>query len=229
MERKLAVTPALLLSMLSHLQMNTFNGVMLWGAMLVAFFGLFRKDNITVGKASAFNPRANLTVGDFVLRQEVLWVRVKHSKVIQYNQRFHWVPLLPLAGNALCPVAAVVNVLKLHTKMGHTVDTPMFMWQSNESFSPMTHDMFVRSFKLLVKACGLNWSEYAGHSFRRGGATFCFNLGVNSELIKLLGDWKSDVYLLYEETTIARRLQLPSAMSAAIMNGCLDHGPRLVK
>ncbi len=74
---------------------------MMWGAMLVAFFGLFRKDNITVGKVDAFNPRAHLTVGDFTLRSDgSIWVKVKHSKTIQY-ERYHWVPLEPMGDHPL--------------------------------------------------------------------------------------------------------------------------------
>ena len=92
----------------------------------------------------------------------------------------------------------------------------------------MSHSVFVQGFKALVRACGLDWSQYSGHSFRRGGATYCFNLGVDPLLIKLLGDWASDAYLLYDETTTARRLQLPRAMVDAIMRGRLDNGPRLV-
>ena len=93
----------------------------------------------------------------------------------------------------------------------------------------MTHSAFVIGFKNLVAKCGLNWTLYSGHSFRRGGATYCFNLGVDPNLIKMLGDWKSNAYLLYEETTEARRLQLPGAMAQAIQQGVLDHGPRLVQ
>ena len=91
----------------------------------------------------------------------------------------------------------------------------------------MTHSIFVQSFKHLVAKCGLDWTQYAGHSFRRGGATYCFNLGVDPNLIKMLGDWKSDAYLLYDETTVARRLQLPAAMGKAIADNILHHGPRL--
>ena len=56
------------------------------------------------------------------------------------------------------------------------------------------HNNFVGAFKKLVMAAGLDWTKYSGHSFRRGGATFAFNLGVNPELIQYLGDWASDAY-----------------------------------
>ena len=44
-----------------------------------------------------------------------------------------------------------------------------------------------------------NSSCCSSHSFRRGGTTFCFLSGVPTEMIKLLGNWKSDAYLSYLE------------------------------
>ena len=35
------------------------------------------------------------------------------------------------------------------------------------------------------------------HSLRAGGATNAFLAGVPSEIIKILGNWKSDCYLRY--------------------------------
>ena len=225
---KLAVTPALLLQFVAFLQISEFNDLMMLGAMLVAFFGLFRKDNITVGKPEAFNPRANLTVGDFEVdhAQGIVWVRVKHSKVIQFRERFHWIPLVRMAGHPLCPFSIVCALLEMHRRIGSSPDSPMFLWKVGKKVSPMTHAVFVKAFKRLVKMSGLDWTKYSGHSFRRGGATYCFNLGVCPELIKLLGDWKSDAYLLYDQTTDRRRLELPRAMMQAIQSGVLHHGAR---
>jgi hypothetical protein len=36
-----------------------------------------------------------------------------------------------------------------------------------------------------------------GHSFRRGGASHAFNIGLPSEFIQAQGDWKSTAYLQY--------------------------------
>ena len=232
--RKLAVTPKMLLqfaTLMKNIVFNVlFNDVMIWGAMMVAFFGLFRKDNITVGKQSAFNPRANLSVGDFSIDEDgIVWVKVGHSKTIQFGERKHYVPFVPMPGHPLCPVAAIMRVLALHKRLGSTKQSPMFLWKSpgTGKVGPMTHNVFVTAFKSLVKGIGLDWNLFSGHSFRRGGATYCFNLGVDPNLIKMLGDWKSDAYLMYEETSVARRLALPGALATAIEAGILDHGPRV--
>ena len=206
-----------------------FNDVMLWGAMVVAFFGLFRKDNITSGKVNPFNPRANLRVGDVkVSKSGMVWLRVGHSKVIQFKERAHWVPLVPMPNHPLCPVKAVLRVLELHRQLRSPPGMALFLWKApGGKVQALTHTRFVARFKALVKAVGLDWNAYSGHSFRRGGATFCFNIGVNGSLIKLLGDWSSNAYLQYEEVTVRRRLELPRTMAQAITNGVLHHGPRL--
>ncbi|KAI8516561.1 hypothetical protein Bbelb_051420 [Branchiostoma belcheri] len=43
---------------------------------------------------------------------------------------------------------------------------------------------------------------------RRGGATFAFRAGVQVELIRLQGDWRSDAYLLYLKVPLRTRLEL---------------------
>ena len=228
--RKLAVTPKLLLQFVILLNIvDVMNDIMLWGAMVVAFFGLFRKDNITSGKVTAFNPRAHLCVGDLHVTQEgVVWLKVRHSKTNQFRARYHWVPLVPMPNHRLCPVRAVLRVLAIHRQLGSSPETALFLWRGTRGqVTAMTHGVFVQHFMRLVRAVGLDWKQYAGHSFRRGGATYCFNLGVDPELIKMLGDWKSNAYLLYEEVTVRRRLELPQAMVLAIRAGVLDHGPRL--
>jgi hypothetical protein len=214
--KKLAVSPELLLMMVGLLDLTQFNDVMMKAAMLVAFFGMFRKDNITIAKAEAFNPRSNLTRGDFRICGSKIWIRVGHSKVNQFGVRFHWVPLVAIPGSPLCPVRAVMDALAIDS--GLSADSPMFLWRTTDlaPSRPMTHTNFVGRFKRLVKECGLDWTKYSGHSFRRGGATFAFNLGANPELIKYLGDWASEAYQRYQELSPNMRLALPIAMSEAI-------------
>ena len=221
-KQKMAVTPELLLSIYRCLDFDQENDVWLWAAMLVAFYGMFRKDNITVGKVTSFNPRANLCRGDFVWHRDQLWVRVKHSKVIQFFQREHWVPLLTVAGSPLCPLRAVTRAFALAPNAQS--DAPAFLFVIGGRRGPMTHTMFVKAFKAVCARAGVDATQYAGHSFRRGGATFAFRLSADHSLIKMLGDWRSDAYLLYEQTTNARRLALPKMMADGVRRICRKLG-----
>ena len=51
--------------------------------------------------------------------------------------------------------------------------------------------------RIFLYQLSLDASQYAGHSFRRGGASFAHQAGLPVDRIKLLGDWKSDAVLLY--------------------------------
>ena len=66
--RKLPITPALLIRMrlCPDIDWSTPVMIVVWGAMLIAFFCFLRKDNFTVGKADAFNTRRHLCRGDVV-------------------------------------------------------------------------------------------------------------------------------------------------------------------
>ena len=80
----------------------------------------------------------------------------------------------------------------------------------------MSHSVFVRRFKVLIKDIGLNPADYSGHSFRRGAATLGFTLTDRHELIKyfLRGDWRSrDAYLGYNQMSVESKCLLPELMA----------------
>ena len=52
------------MAMRDHLDFSNPADVMWWAAALTAFFGCFRKDNVTVDKESSFNSSTNLSKGD---------------------------------------------------------------------------------------------------------------------------------------------------------------------
>ena len=85
------ITLEILMAMRGHLDFSNPADVMWWAAALTAFFGCFRKDNVTVDKESSFNSSANLSRGDFAphkgswanVFEGPLWVRVRRSKTNQ--------------------------------------------------------------------------------------------------------------------------------------------------
>jgi hypothetical protein len=65
-KQKLAMTPELLVRMRRCKTIRWWDPRMkvIWAAMLLAFFTISRKDNFSVDKVDAFNPRKRLTRGD---------------------------------------------------------------------------------------------------------------------------------------------------------------------
>jgi len=53
---------------------------------------------------------------------------------------------------------------------------------------------------------GLDPTRISGHSLRAGGATLAFQADLPEELIKRLGDWRSDAFRLYIHIPIKYRM-----------------------
>ena len=64
---------------------------------------------------------------------------------------------------------------------------------------------------------GLPDKDYAGQSFRRGGASYAFQAGIPIELIKILGDWKSDAVLLCLTVPLSIRLQSINEITKSLL------------
>ena len=73
------------------------------------------------------------------------------------------------------------------------------MYHDNATNTPsvLTYTKFIKKLHTLLDGLGYKSSDYAGHSFRRGGATWGLLQGLPGEMIEILGDWKSTCYLRY--------------------------------
>ena len=194
----------------------------IWAAVLVGFFGMLRKDNLTKGKQTAFNNQQGLTREDVRLhdatagRRAVLWLRIRYSKT---NQTQGEPLVIPVAatGDELCPVEAVRTHMA-ETKSGSSDNLFLTKGEGPRGgqLKPLTHAVLVSGIKELAKAAGMDPAAYAGHSLRRGGATMAFQMGVSSHLIKQQGNWKSDAVFLYHQLSVADRLRLPTLMAQKV-------------
>ena len=146
--------------------------------------------------------------------------RLLHTKTIQDGSReleLHLSPATLADGtpDILCPVQALTQYL--HATCSRPKDEPLFGFYTNTNFwMPMDYDMFTAIFKNKLREIGINPSAYAGHSFRRGGATFGFAFaGLSTTAIKAMGDWASNAFLLYCEVQERERVLASRAMTAA--------------
>ena len=58
--------------------------------------------------------------------------------------------------------------------------------------------------KLLLSKIGLNPDLWSGHSFRRGGASLLYRLGIDPLTIQACGDWSSDTFLRYLHLSVVK-------------------------
>ena len=121
--------------------------------------------------------------------------RVDHKKTnIQFRERVYTVPLALIHTCVLCPVTALAAVMLRNTSMNPS--SPSFATCSYV----LTQNIFSNRLKCITKL-GLCDKSYSAHSLRRGGASWAFRIGLPAEVIQMMGDWRSDAYKLYFETS----------------------------
>ena len=63
--------------------------------------------------------------------------------------------------------------------------------------SPVARATFVAAVRVALLAAGISSEGYAGHSFMIGAATSAARAGVLAHLIKAMGRWSSDAFMVY--------------------------------
>ena len=193
------ITPSILRRMLDGLDPESPREATFRALYLLSFFLFLRKSNTVADSVRAFDPTKQLVRGDCKRFGGILFVHSKWSKTNQFGKRSHGVPLLPLPGSPLCPVAAYDNMCRLVP--GRDSD-PAFCFLVNGVRTPVTYSVFQRRLKASVREIGLDPRLFSSHSFRRGGASLAYKAGISGDTIKVLGDWQSEAYQVYLECSV---------------------------
>ncbi|KZV82569.1 DNA breaking-rejoining enzyme, partial [Exidia glandulosa HHB12029] len=77
------------------------------------------------------------------------------------------------------------------------LDDPLFAYRHDTSgeLIALTRGAFLGRLNEIWSACGMQ--RFTGHSFRIGGTTALLRAGVDPEVVKMAGRWKSDSFLRY--------------------------------
>jgi len=182
---------------------------------LFAFFLFARVSNIVAPSASSFDPRKHLCRGDISLAPHGLNVVFKWSKTNQSGSHRLVLPLARIPNSPLCPVNMFLRMCTLCPASSHA---PAFgRLTSANSIVPFSKTEFVNVFRSRLRLAGIrDWHLFRGHSFRRGGASWAFSSGIPGELIQVFGDWSSDAYKSYLDSSLAVKLRVSKAMSSAL-------------
>ena len=173
---------------------------MFWATCLLLFFTWLRKSNIL--PMSSRNSGGNKIIcrGDFVMSSNApqlgLFVNIAASKTIQFQERVLTCPLHFLPGHPLCPVTAIIQAFRSSPQADPSC--PAFSWRNGSNqLVTLTYQAFQGKLCQHLALCGLDPSEYASHSFRRGGCSWGLRQGLNLDMLQLLGDWKSQCVKQY--------------------------------
>jgi hypothetical protein len=171
-----------------------------------------RKSNLVPDTAASFNPKHQLQRKDILVEssKDCLLVNIKWSKTRQTGGQLLQLPVVSIPSSDLCPVSAFHNMSKL---VPASPSSPAFLFSSKGKTSPLTYSQYQSTLKSLIQKINKNPKNYSSHSFRRGGATFAFQAGVSSELVKLMGDWRSEAYLEYLHIPLRSRTAAAIKMS----------------
>ena len=183
---------------------------------LFAFFLIARLSNILPVSTARFDLSRDLCRRNVQFIDSYIAVIFDWSKTIQCRERRLVIPLVPISGSPLCPVSAFHKMLQLIPARG---TSPAFCYHHNSRLIPLTKAAFILKFReLLVHAHVPSAVRYTGHSFRRGGATYAFRLGVPGELIQVMSDWKSDAYKRYFDFSFDTMLSVSCHMRDSIVS-----------
>ncbi|WP_163931605.1 site-specific integrase [Paraferrimonas sp. SM1919] len=148
--------------------------------ILVGFVGAFRRSELT---AIDFN--------DLTFTEEGLLIKIKRSKTDQFSQgSTKAIPYSPFED--LCPVRAMQGWLEHGNIVSGAVFRGINRWQQL-SANAISDTSVNQILKNRAKAAGIKDHQLlSGHSLRRGMATESSKVGVEFNLIKKQGGWRSD-------------------------------------
>lgn len=204
-QRKQALTLNDLFAFARLLDTRYFEHARDWCACLLAFFGLLR-----IGEymdAGLRHRHVQLTAYGVV-------VTIPFSKTSNLPATVS----IAQRDDQLCPAKALTHYLHFFPllSISHQPDDPLFVTRTQGStrVSATSRDEFIANVRVLVRASfpDRDASTYAGHSFRRGGATAMLLAGVPQDILRIHGRWSSEAYRAYIEASPATRLVATRAL-----------------
>ena len=190
--RKLPITPDILISWLSCLDLKQPLHINFWAASLLMFYAMLRRSNVLPVSFATFDPARHLRRKDVIFHKNGCAIVIRWSKTIQFKERTLVIPLPRIHDSNLCPVQALFRTFSMTPNASQ--EGPALMVTTKQ---PLRLQDFLKVLKTVVQQSGLDPKAYSGHSFRRGGASWAFQCGVSIETIRQIGDWKSNAYTKY--------------------------------
>lgn len=194
-KQMLPITSEILYAVKLRLDLSKPADIAFWATCMVGFFGFLRKATL-LPKCMANHGTDCLLRGDVEINSLFkCTVNVRKTKTIQCGERVLKLPFCANAGQPLCPITALFT---LFTVSPNDPSSPLFSYKTvGGTWECWTQEKFVKRLRDLLSLIGLDAASYSGHSFRRGGASLGFRLGLSICEIKQRGDWHSDAVEKY--------------------------------
>ena len=169
-----------------------------WAAALFAFRILLRKCHYTESDST-------LKRDAFQFYDWGMMVTITKTKTIQFKERKLVLPVCRVKNYSLCAVYWVEK--HFHEVKGRPSHSA-FMIPEGEGLTPLSYTLFSDILQMLASRAGIMAERISSHGFRSGGATYLARVGMELDVIKGRGDWKSDQVLVYLRRPLEDRLAL---------------------
>lgn len=198
------ITPDILRDIYNHVQLQNVFEIVCYTALLLGFYMFLRKSNLVPDTTRSFNSKEQLTRSDVRTHQNLVAVEVKWSKTHQFKQKQLLLPLIPAKDIRVCPLFWLKLMFK---KVKAKPGEPLLSVPQGTGVVPVTYDQLGKQLKHWVERTGRNPEGYTLHGLRRGGASWALESGIVGEDLKLMGDWATDTYMKYLDSTFQRRVK----------------------
>ena len=210
-KQALPISPEMLILMYNYVDIGNPCELAHWTSFIFALRLLYRKSSIAPESLAKFDPKVGLSREKILVSDGVVLVYQNHSKTNQFMSSTRITPLTPTSIRALDPV---YHYVKLTSENPTAAYYPAFSYLIEDDIFCVTRNSFCIYLKTLLVKIGVNPDCWTGHSFRRGGATFLYRLGIDPLTIQACGDWSSDSFLRYLELNFNKLWSAQQAMSS---------------
>ena len=207
---RLPITVEIMHQIYSVLSMSPtkYQGMMLWAAYCIAFFGFLRVGKMTTPSRDAYDSSVHLSLGDVALDSRL---NIKQSKTDLFRKGAKL--CLGRTESVVCPVKTLLPYLAVRG----SAPGPLFL---SEDGVPLTRAHFKTLLSTTLKRAGLDDSKYNTHSFRIGATTSAKAVGMADVHIQMLGRWRSSAYQAYIRTPAQVLTKLSKQL---VSQGTLPH------
>ena len=209
----LPISPAHLVKMYEHIDLDNPQDLAVWCCILVGFFGLLRKKSLCPEDLASLDPVKILTVRKVAIDKSngIALLYINFAKTLQFGQRDLTIPLISNQTPALDPV---YHLDLLFSRTQAPLDYPAFSYRTRAgALAFVSHKAFTQKLRRLLAVSGFSPEKFSGHSLRRGGATHLYKCGASVLKIQACGDWASSVFIKYLFISLEERLESQKLMS----------------
>ena len=190
-----------------------------YAAILVQFFTCLRKSNLLPASRYALKSHMHLKRSDIIFTQDAMILVLPWTKTLQNKDNILTLAIAKIKGAVIDPVA---TYQKFVAENPVPPNYPAFAYRQANQICILTQQVYIDILKQSLEKLGIPSASYSSHSIRRGATSLLFEQGLEIDLIKLHGTWKSDAYTKYLTFNHAQRLK-PSKIMYKHFNDNFGH------